>query len=137
MLQVALWGEIQDGDMCAHGREFACKRSFYVIGSGKTDIRLGRFGPQRETDVLKFPWEYQSYDVLCPSYWLPAVSESSMQWNVQWFQPAEKQLFLQVSTEAVNSCRTIVGSLPKLAAKPWTNITVGLFVSFTLLFSSP
>lgn len=59
--------------------------------------------------------------------------------SIHWFQSGEKQLFLQVSTEAVNSRSTIMGSLPKLAAKPesWTNVTAGLFVSYTVLFSSP
>lgn len=139
MWQGIVQGEIWDGDVCVHGRAFTWDRSFCVIGSEQTDIRQGRFDPLWEMDVLKSPWKYQSYDVLRPNYWLPAENGSNMQWNVHWFQPAEKQLLLQVSTEAVNSLSTIVGSLPKLAAKPesWTNVTVGLFVSFTVHFSSP
>lgn len=50
-----------------------------------------------------------------------------------------KQLLLQVSREAVNSHSIVVGGLPKLSAKPksWTYIILGLFFSFTVLFSSP
>lgn len=114
-----LWGQI-----------FLCRwiwGNCHQAGKVWSSVRNGCFKISLKTSelwcvmakLLAHCWKEEQYAVKCTR--VPTIG---------------KQLLLQVSREAVNSCSTIVGSLPKQPAKlkSWK---LGLFVSFTVLFSSP